>query len=169
MRIAEGLDVLELGSEERRINATLIWDSENLILVDTGLPDQLQDIVEEAKKSGLIFEEISKIIITHQDLDHIGNLFGMIDSSTNGIEVLVHVEEKPYYIEGDKTPIKFIPKRLASMPEEKRNELLEQISSLYTKSDITIKDGKELSYCGGANIIHTSWHTPGHICLYLKI
>lgn len=54
------------------------------------------------------------------------------------------------------------------MPEEKRNELLEQISSLYTKSDRTIKDGKELSYCGGANIIHTPGHTPGHICLYLK-
>jgi glyoxylase-like metal-dependent hydrolase (beta-lactamase superfamily II) len=167
MKIAEGLYILELGNEERRMNAVLIWDSDSVILVDTGLPGQLQDIREEVKKAGIEFEKINKIIITHQDFDHIGNLSSIVESSQNGIEVLVHVEEKPY-IEGEKTPIKFTPERLASMPEERRNELLEQISSLYTKVDRTVKDSEELPYCGGINIIHTPGHTPGHICLYLK-
>lgn len=30
MKIAEGLDILELGNEERRMNATLIWDDKML-------------------------------------------------------------------------------------------------------------------------------------------
>ena len=36
------------------------------------------------------------------------------------------------------------------------------------KVDETLKDGMELPYCGGINIIHTPGHTPGHICLYLN-
>lgn len=50
MKIAEGLDVLELGSEERRMNATLIWDDKNVILIDAGLPGQLENIREEVEK-----------------------------------------------------------------------------------------------------------------------
>lgn len=168
MKINEGLHVLELGSEERRMNLTLIFDEENVILVDGGLPGQLQYIREEMNKAGVEIERINKIIITHHDLDHIGSLSSIVDNSNNKIEVLAHSDEKPY-IEGDKMPIKFTPERLNSIPEDRRNQMIEQVRILKkSKVDRTIEDEEELNYCGGIKIIHTPGHTLGHICLYLE-
>ncbi len=167
MKIAEGLYILELGSEERRMNLTLIFDDENVILVDAGLPSQLENIREEMNKFGVAFERINKIIITHHDLDHIGSLSSVIKNSNNTIEVLAHADEKPY-IEGDKTSIKFTQERLVSIPEEKRSEMIEQIRTLKSKVNRIIEDNEELNCCGGIKIIHTPGHTLGHICLYLE-
>ncbi|MBN7576111.1 MULTISPECIES: MBL fold metallo-hydrolase [Clostridium] len=163
MKIAEGLDVLELGSEERRMNATLIWDDKNVILIDAGLPGQLENIREEVEKAGVSFDRINKIIITHHDLDHIGSLSSIVKNSKSEIEVLAHSGERPY-IEGDKIGIKITPERLSSMPESMK----ETIKQLKTKVNRVVKDEEELSYCGGIEVIYTPGHTPGHICLYLK-
>lgn len=168
MKIGEGLYVLELGPEERRMHLTMISDHENVILIDAGLPSQLEEICEEMAKTDVEFEKINKIIITHHDLDHIGSLSSVIKSSHNKIEVLAHSDEKPY-IEGDKMPIKFTSERLNSIPEDRRNKMIEQIRTLEkSKVDRTIEDGEKLNYCGGIKIIHTPGHTLGHICLYLK-
>lgn len=107
MKIAEGLDILELGNEERRMNATLIWDDKNVILIDAGLPGQIENIREEVKKAGVSFDRINKIIITHHDLDHIGGLSSIVKNSKSEIEVLAHSGERPY-IEGDKIGIKLL-------------------------------------------------------------
>lgn len=163
MKIAEGLDVLELGSEERRMNATLIWDDKNVILIDAGLPEQLENIREEVEKAGVSFDRINKIIITHHDLDHMGSLSSIVKNSKSEIEVLAHSGERPY-IEGDKIGIKITPERLSSMPEAMK----ETIKQLKTKVNRIVKDEENLPYCGGIEVIYTPGHTPGHICLYLR-
>ncbi|EKQ57934.1 MULTISPECIES: MBL fold metallo-hydrolase [unclassified Clostridium] len=167
MKIAEGLSVLELGSEERRMNLTLIWDEDNVVLIDSGLPGQIENIRKEMDKANISLDKINKIIITHHDFDHIGSLSNIVNHSQNAIEVLAHNGEKPY-IEGDKAPIKLTPERLASMPEDKRTEMLEGIRRIKTKVHKIIEDNEELPYCGGIKVIHTPGHTPGHTCLYLK-
>ena len=163
MKIAEGLDVLELGSEERRMNATLIWDDKNVILIDAGLPGQIENIREEVEKAGVSFDRINKIIITHHDLDHIGSLSSIVKNSKSEIEVLAHSGERPY-IEGDKIGIKITPERLSSMPDSMK----ETIKQLKTKVNRIVKDEENLPYCGGIEVIYTPGHTPGHICLYLR-
>jgi len=167
MKIAEGLDVLELGSNERIMRPTLIWDNENVVLLDAGLPGQLENIREEIEKTGASFDKISKIIITHHDMDHIGSLSSVVKNSKNKIEVLAHVGERPY-IQGEKISIKMTPERLSSMPENKRNEMEEMLNNIKTNVDRTIEDEEELPYCGGIKVIYTPGHTPGHTCLYLK-
>ncbi|CUU49108.1 MBL fold metallo-hydrolase [Clostridium beijerinckii] len=163
MKIAEGLDILELGNEERRMNATLIWDDKNVILIDAGLPGQIENIREEVEKAGVSFDRINKIIITHHDLDHIGSLSSIVKNSKSEIEVLAHSGERPY-IEGDKIGIKFTPERLSSMPDSMK----ETIKQLKTKVNRIVKDEENLPYCGGIEVIYTPGHTPGHICLYLR-
>ncbi|WP_238900360.1 MBL fold metallo-hydrolase [Clostridium sp. YIM B02500] len=163
MKIAEGLDILELGNEERRMNATLIWDDKNVILIDAGLPGQIENIREEVEKAGVSFDRINKIIITHHDLDHMGSLSSIVKNSKSEIEVLAHSGERPY-IEGDKIGIKITPERLSSMPDSMK----ETIKQLKTKVNRIVKDEEELSYCGGIEVIYTPGHTPGHICLYLR-
>jgi glyoxylase-like metal-dependent hydrolase (beta-lactamase superfamily II) len=178
MKIAEGLEVLELRADSMGsvsiFRPALIWDEENTILVDTGVPGQLNNIREEMEKAGVPFERLNKVIITHHDMDHIGSLASVVRESNNKVEVLAHEGERPY-IQGEKLPIKMTPERIAqreeqlkAMPEDKRKAMIDMFAKLPAKVDTLINDGEELPYCGGIVVIHTPGHTPGHTCLYLK-
>jgi glyoxylase-like metal-dependent hydrolase (beta-lactamase superfamily II) len=146
-----------------------------VILVDVGLPGGLSDIQKEISKAGVSFDKLDTIIITHQDMDHIGGLPDILRESDHKIKVLAHEHDKPY-IQGEKRLNKITPERreqleeqLKSMPEEQRNAMQKLFQNPPTaKVDETVKDEVELPYCGGIRIIHTPGHTPGHIVLYLK-
>ena len=130
MKMADGLEMLELKmnmmGQQSVIHPTLIWDDNEAVLVDTGIPGQLKEIREAMDKAGVPFSKLSKVILTHQDIDHIGSLPEILKASDHKIEVLAHEEDKPY-IEGDKTPIKMNPERVAkmleSLPEEQRQKI----------------------------------------------
>jgi glyoxylase-like metal-dependent hydrolase (beta-lactamase superfamily II) len=174
MKIADGVDAFELTSTQMGpasvIHPTLIWDNNAVILADTGFPGQLQDIRAAMDKAGVPFSKLSIIILTHQDIDHIGGLPGLLKESDHKIEVLAHLGDKPF-IEGDLPLLKMkgIEQRLANLPEEQRK----QAAALFgpqakNKLDRTLADGEKLPYCGGITVIFTPGHTPGHICLYLE-
>lgn len=167
MEISKGLNIIELGNDKINMNPILILDEENIILIDTGLPGQLGKIVEEVSKAGVSIKDINKIILTHQDLDHIGNLASIIKNTENHIEVLAHVDEKPY-IQGDKSPIKMSPEKLNAMSEEERNSRIDMFNKSKANVTKTVEDGEALDYCGGIDVIHTPGHTPGHACFYLR-
>ena len=177
MKLADGVEALELPFRnpmgmESIIYPTLIWDNDTVVLVDTGFPGQLKQVREAVERTGVPFDRLDKVIITHQDIDHIGNLPDIVREAPHKVEVLAHEEEKPY-IEGHKRPIKANPERLAqmfaAMPEEQRKRM-EAVFANPTKAgvDTTVADGEVLPYCGGITVIFTPGHTPGHICLYLN-
>jgi glyoxylase-like metal-dependent hydrolase (beta-lactamase superfamily II) len=179
MKITDNIYMMELtmnmGGIESVIHPTLIWDDNNVILVDAGLPGGLSGIQEEMSKAGVSYGKLEKIIITHQDMDHIGGLPEIIKESDHKIEVIAHEDDKPY-IQGEKKLNKMTPEHMAqlqeqlkSMPEEQRNAMQKLFQNPpKAKVDETVKDEFELPYCGGIRIIHTPGHTPGHIVLYLK-
>ncbi|WNS78185.1 MBL fold metallo-hydrolase [Domibacillus sp. DTU_2020_1001157_1_SI_ALB_TIR_016] len=173
MKITDGIEMLSLeyqvSGQKIVLNPTLLWDEEAAILVDTGMPGALHNVSDAIKSTGLSFGRLKNVILTHQDLDHIGNLPDLINESKGTIRVSAHKLDQPY-IEGSLPLIKTDAKRmskefLASLPEHAR--------ALYynppvSKVDETIEDGEELPYCGGVRVIHTPGHTPGHLCLYVK-
>ena len=178
MNIAKGVEVLELtmtiAGNLSIIYPTLIWDDETVILVDAGVPSHLPEIQKVMDQVGARFSRLDKIMITHQDLDHIAGLPGLLRSSDHKVEVLAHEQEKPY-IQGEKPLIKLNPnqmaKQLASLPEEQRKQMEKVLAaSLKLKANIdkTVEDGEVLPYCGGITVILTQGHTPGHICMYLN-
>lgn len=178
MNIAKGVETIQLmmnvmGNQDM-IHPTLIWDDETVILVDAGIPSQLPEIQKVMEQVGVPFSKLNKVILTHQDLDHISGLPEILRLSDHKVEVLAHEVERPY-IHGDKPLIKFNPeliaKRLETLPEEQRKQMEKVFqASLKVKAnvDTTIADGQVLPYCGGITVIHTPGHTPGHICLYLN-
>ncbi|CAM3923328.1 MBL fold metallo-hydrolase [Alicyclobacillus pomorum] len=175
MKIANGVEALDVSvnmmGRQMVIHPTLLWDEDEVILVDTGMPGQLAEIRAAMEHAGVPFDKLSKVILTHQDLDHIGGLPAILKAVDHPVEVLAHQEDKPY-IEGDKPPLKMNPERVAKMLESVPAEQRQRVQALFgtpitAKVDKTVEDGEVLPYCGGIMVIFTPGHTPGHISLYL--
>jgi len=176
MRIAHGIYMLEISANimgtPSIINPTLIVDNDMVILIDTGFPGQLSKIKEAIEGEGVSFVKLNMVILTHQDIDHVGSLSSILEELTSGVEVLSHEEER-VYIQGDKLPVKVaqLKTHLSSLSNEMK-EIYEKMKIFYANNssnvDRTFSDGQELPYCGGITIVYTPGHTPGHICLYIK-
>lgn len=178
MLIDQGIAMLEISAAMmgriETIHPTFLWDHQNLVLIDTGYPGQFPLIQEQLSLIGISAQELSKIIITHQDLDHIGSLPAMIQHSNYAPEVYASEIEKPY-IEGDTRLVKLSPEAiaqaLASMPDnvppEWRNAFKHTLENPPTAPvNRILRDGEELPFGGGIIVIHTPGHTPGHTSLY---
>ncbi|MFC9446754.1 MBL fold metallo-hydrolase [Bacillus cereus] len=151
MEIAKGIEMLQLEFQEFIIHPILLWDDEMAVLIDTGFPGQIEDIQVEMEKVGVSFDKLKVVILTHQDIDHIGSLPELLQRCGNNIKVYAHELDKPY-IEGDLPLLK--DGNVENPPKGNVSD--------------TVIDGQELLYCGGILILHTPGHTPGHISLYLK-
>ncbi|MFF2796619.1 MBL fold metallo-hydrolase [Lysinibacillus xylanilyticus] len=151
MEISKGVEMLQLEFHGNIIHPTLLWDQEMAVLIDTGFPRQVEDFRVAMEKVGVSFDKLKVIILTHQDIDHIGSLPEILQECGKNIKVYAHELDKPY-IQGDLPLLK--DGHIENPPKG--------------KVDGTLTDGQELSYCGGIRIIHTPGHTPGHISLYLK-
>lgn len=180
MLIAKGIEILEVSANMmgriETIHPTLIWDTDNTILVDTGYPGQMPILRQEVEKAGVVFNELNIVIITHQDLDHIGSLPTILSGAPHDIEVLANEVEKSY-IQGEQRILKITPESIdqamnslpTNVPDEWRKAFKQTLENPpKSKVDRTIADGEELPYCGGIIIINTPGHTPGHISLYHK-
>lgn len=137
--------------EQKVIHPTLIWDDEEVILIDTGVPGQLEFIRAEMENLGIPFSRLTKIILTHHDFDHIGSLPEILLKSEQKITVLAHHLAKPF-IEGEK--------RLLKLKDDSN------IVPPMAKVDQIVDDEEVLPECGGIKVIFTPGHTPDHICLY---
>lgn len=173
MKIDDGIEMLELPMNltgvESTIYPTLMYDDENVILVDAGIKNSLPEIKKAIQNAGIPFEKINRIIVTHQDLDHIGGIRSIIAELPN-VEVIAHHAERPY-IQGEKEMVRMntsFKDSINSLPEEVREMALDMIQDISVEVNTTVTDGEELNYCGGIIAIHTPGHTPGHLCLYHK-
>ncbi|ACV62989.1 beta-lactamase domain protein [Desulfofarcimen acetoxidans DSM 771] len=175
MKVDKGIEMLEISANVMGkpgiIYPTLIWSNDEVVLIDAGFPDQIALFRDAFKKAGVPFNKLKIIILTHQDIDHIGSLLS-IQTELPNVKVLAHEEEKAY-IQGDKSPIKVaqLEARLNSLsPEGKAiyEKLKAGFQNCKAKIDKTLMGQEELPYCGGITVIYTPGHTPGHICLYHK-
>ncbi|PGK35569.1 hydrolase [Bacillus anthracis] len=147
MEIAKGVEMLQLEFQEFIIHPILLWDDEMAVLIDTGFPGQFEDIQVEMERVGVSFDQLKVVILTHQDIDHIGSLPDLLENGVIDTKVYAHKLDKRY-IEGDLPLLKDV--HVENPPKGKVSD--------------TVIDGQELPYCGGILILHTL----GHISLYLK-
>ncbi len=178
MRVAAGVEMLEIAAtilgRMDTIYPTLFWDEERAVLVDTGFPGQLPLFLAAMEQAGIPLEKLAAIIVTHQDIDHIGSLPDILKEAPQKIEVCAHAVEKPF-IQGEQRLLKLTPEVIAravasfpaEMPEQARKAFQARLENPPRANvDKTIDDGEVLPYCGGITVINTPGHTPGHICLY---
>lgn len=151
MEISKGIEMLQLDFEGNVIHPILIRDEETAVLIDTGFPGQYDDLRIAFEKIGMPISQLKAVILTHQDMDHIGCLPEILQGCGSQVKIYAHELDKPY-IEGQLPLLK--DGHLEHPPKGKVDE--------------TVTDGQELPFCGGIRVIHTPGHTPGHISLYLK-
>jgi len=176
MRIAKGVEMLEVAAISsaglaRMIYPTLLWQGDDAILVDAGYPGQLGNVRQAVDQTGISFESIATVILTHHDLDHLGGVRDLQKELPRAARVLAHEVEKAY-VQGDLTPLKLaqLEADLPNLPAERRGDferLKHGFQNSYVQVDETLRDGQLLPYLGGVRVIHTPGHTLGHICLYL--
>ncbi|MGO9310468.1 MAG: MBL fold metallo-hydrolase [Spirochaetia bacterium] len=175
MRLGECAEALELPMSFLEVNSTIhpvvLWEGrDGITLIDAGLPGQLPAIEGGLAGLGLRLRDVRRILLTHQDLDHIGAADAV--QAATGAEVSAHMADKPY-IEGEKRLVKMDPAtwedRLKAMPEKLRHQARLMMSSPPTvKVTRVLQGGELLPYHGGIDVIPTPGHTPGHVCFFVR-
>lgn len=147
----------------RGANAYLLL-GDTLTLVDAGMPGSEETILGYVEGLGLSAHDLSRIVITHHHLDHVGSLAAL--KSRTSAQVLAHPGDAGL-ISGEQSPPP------ASSP------LMRFLFWLVTPLmpapepvpvDLAVQDGDRLDTpgpLGGATVVHVPGHTPGSIALHL--
>jgi glyoxylase-like metal-dependent hydrolase (beta-lactamase superfamily II) len=151
--------MLEIRSERGITRPVLLSDEAHLALVDTSYPLMAEAVLQAVRQAGADPAALDMILITHQDLDHVGCIRDIL-TQYPGIKVLCHEEEAPY-IDGRRTPVK-----LQALPEG--HELRLAYARRVVPIAQVLADGERLPFFGGVVALHTPGHTPGHMCLYVE-
>ena len=64
----------EFAGQRETLFPVLLQDEQELILVDCGYPGFVPKLEEAAKRIHIRLETLTKIIVTHHDMDHVGCL-----------------------------------------------------------------------------------------------
>ncbi|WP_411346539.1 MBL fold metallo-hydrolase [Paenibacillus sp. WLX1005] len=158
--INDQLTLLELDMEfmgkQSIIYPLLIKDRQYRMLVDAGLPGQYAELSYQLQLAGTSPEWLDSVLLTHQDLDHIGCL-PELDVANQYATFYAHAQDAPY-IRGD-------------IPLLKHNVVPWQSSLSVLPSgrvDRYVTDGQKFNIMSGIEVIHTPGHTSGHVCLLLE-
>lgn len=149
----------------------VLHDDHNMILIDCGYAGFMPLIEAAMNAKGLSLEDLTGIIITHHDIDHIGGLYE-IKAKFPDIKIYAPEAEAPY-ISGQAKSLRLIQveNTYELLPENQKFAALQFQEFLKTvrpvEVDITFSEGN-LKFLKGVEIIHTPGHMPGHISIYLK-
>ncbi len=123
-----------------------------LILIDTGAGWSVDGIINNVQSLGLNCKNLSKILLTHCHIDHIGGAPEL--KNRFGSKLYIHKFDAPPLENGD--PVLTAAKWY-------------QTSFPPTRVDVKLNSPEETLFIGDQKIVclHTPGHTPGSICIYL--
>ncbi|MDQ0089061.1 glyoxylase-like metal-dependent hydrolase (beta-lactamase superfamily II) [Paenibacillus anaericanus] len=166
------LDIeFEHSGQQQIITPILLQDEHDTILVDCGYPNFMSLLEKAVNRYNITLDSITKLIVTHHDIDHIGSL-AAIKRTYPHIQIIAYEMEVPY-IEGDKKVIRLeqAESTFDELPAEAKpyvQQFMDSLKAVETvRVDQTVTNGEILPWCGGIEIVHTPGHVPGHISLYL--
>lgn len=121
-----------------------------IILVDTGFSWAGKRILRELSAMDIKLTDIKHILLTHYDLDHIGN--AAILARLTGAKLWASKEDKPYILGETQRP--GFKKYLSYLFKSEKPTAIS-----------TYIEGKKI---GGIEVVPTPGHTPGHVCLLFE-
>jgi glyoxylase-like metal-dependent hydrolase (beta-lactamase superfamily II) len=119
------------------------------MLVDTGTPGSLPGILRAMRRVGVSPESLRRIVLTHCDIDHIGNARAL--QRISGAEVCACHSDVPYIL--GELPLPPLRRFIGAMLARGFRP---------PNIDRLLYDGDEV---GDYTVLHVPGHTPGHIGL----
>lgn len=155
---------------ENVIYPVIISDGNEFILIDCGYPACLPILQQAATDNGIDLSQLTKVIITHHDFDHVGAL-AELKRTYPKCKVLASAQEERY-ISGKQKSLRLEQAEAIydTLPEDRKQaakqfqRFLEEVETV--EVDQTLNDGDIFPWCGGIEIIATPGHMPGHISIY---
>ncbi len=146
MEIIKNVNMLEYTEQS---HVYLIQGEEN-ILIDAGFPGRSEKILEGLKKLEIDIKSIKHILLTHHDVDHVGNAKALEDSLE--AQLWAPKEDIPYILGEIKRPgIKRIVQSIVKY-----------------KTPFVDNYYSENQQIGEIRVIKAPGHTPGHVIFAYK-
>ncbi len=143
--------------EGKASNLYLCIDEDGLTLIDTGMPGEQQLVLAEIERLGYQREQLTRILITHGDIDHAGSLASL--QETTGATVLASTQAS-LSLQSGKSPDHLPP-------------LIQWFSNIlfkYQPVDAScleiVEDGDLIPVLGGLQAMATPGHTLDHFSFY---
>lgn len=163
---------MKFGNVENIVYPTLLWDKGNIILVDCGFIGSLHILEEALHQHGLSVNQLTGLVLTHHDHDHMGAAAALKKLNSN-IKIYSSSEEAPF-ISAQEKPLRLCQaeEMQKTLPPEQQDfgkafcNMLRQVEPVGV--DYLLHDGDHLDWCGGCRVIATPGHTPGHISLLME-
>lgn len=163
---------MQFGESENIVYPTLLWDSQNIILVDCGFIGSLPILENALRRHGLSVNQLTGMVLTHHDHDHMGAAAALKQLNPN-IMIYSSAVEAPF-ISGQEKPLRLCQAEelQKTLPPEQQDfgkafcNMLRQVEPVHV--DYLLHDGEHLDWCGGCRVIATPGHTPGHISLFME-
>ena len=160
------------GGMEHRLYPVVLFSQEDVVLVDCGYPGCSSDLEAALEQAGVHPERLTKLLLTHQDDDHVGAAFELLQKYPR-IQVIASRIERPY-LAGEKKNLRLEQaERLQEyLPEGQKAfglQFCRQLRAVRPVNvDLEVEEGDYFPWAGGCRILATPGHTPGHISLYLE-
>lgn len=158
--------------QEDALHPVILRGHGETLLVDCGYTGFMPLIEEAASQQGISLTDLTGVIISHHDLDHMGGLHE-IKEKYPAIKVYSSEIDKPY-IAGQAKSVRLqqAEDMYPSLPEDQKpgalyfQELLKAIRPVNV--DVTFAGDEQPVYWPDVQIINTPGHMPGHISIFLK-
>lgn len=160
----------EIDGQFIELYPTVLLGSKEVILIDTGYEETYTEFIHELNKFNIQIKDITKILISHDDIDHIGAL-SFFQKENPSVEILCPEIEKES-ITGNTKSERLIQAEssLSNTPKEHQKWVLDFISKLQNikhvqhiqrtfSNDVLVHDD--------LIVIPTPGHTKGHVSFYI--
>lgn len=156
MEISPNVHWLETSSS----NVYLIVEPPNIVLIDTGMPKQQQAIFKLLNSLGYQPTDLTHILVTHADMDHVGSLAALQEASR--ARVLAGSASAELIVRGKS------PKHMPAVVQWIIDTFIKYGS--VSKDKITIfQDGETLPFLGGLQVLATPGHTLDHFSFFSPV
>jgi glyoxylase-like metal-dependent hydrolase (beta-lactamase superfamily II) len=160
------------GRKEVPIHPIVLQDDEYLTLVDCGFIGSLRLLEIELGKHGISIEQLTALVLTHHDHDHMGAAAALKRANPK-IQIYSSLEES-VYISAREKPLRLVQAEelQAQLPPQQQAfgrmfcDMLRRVEPVTVDAHLT--DSQETGWCGGCQVLLSAGHTPGHISLYCK-
>jgi glyoxylase-like metal-dependent hydrolase (beta-lactamase superfamily II) len=167
MELDKGIHIIETSFWERPLQLVLVVGSEQVVLVDTGVPETPREaIIPYMKSIGLSPEDLSLVVVTHAHVDHFGGSAELWSASGQRAQIAAHPLEAPY-LEDPEGHTRKVWRRYveAGLADDELVEKLIQASGKPVKVNPLLKGGELFQLGDGLEleIIFVPGHSPGSI------